>query len=595
MVMQDNKSRTSGTFLWLFIMLIIVLLFTPAETLFAQLTANTDRTTLSIDETINLQIKSNQDSGEPDFSVLSKNFQVLGKSQGQNYSLINGIASRSHTWNITLLPLTTGKVTIPAIKIGKETTQPIHLIIKKQSSSPGIDGNDVYLKINLSDNKSYYVQQQIMVTVQLFHRIGFANASLDDLKIDNAVVEKIGEDANYSKTIGKHRYNIIERRYAVYPQQSGSLIIPALTFTGKAEIRQSFSLFSQAGKRIISRTKPITIKVLPIPGSYTGKLWLPAEYLSIEAKILEDSSNIIAGEAITRHIIVTATGLLGSQLPSTSIPASKAIKTYPDKEQLHNQLLDGKVIGSRTDTIAIIPLKAGSFTLPEINIDWWNTSTNQQETAHLAAQTLSAQPNSELNTPIEPVKQKSQVQKNKPVDNTSEPITAQDTTARDIIYKDPPLTKNSWFLVSIALIILWLLTLLLWLVNSAKNKHRVKKQLSTAKQQSFNHSQAEKYLHDFYLACYNNDAYSSSQSLVQWAEFYFNKSIISDLAGVIELTHNKELTQAIMKLESSQYSQDKENWQGESLSTALKHYLQQQKDRKSKKVRTPQALSSLNP
>ena len=51
----------------------------------------------------------------------------------------------------------------------------------------------------------------------------------------------------------------------------------------------------------------------------------------IESEILEDSKSIISGEAITRHIIVRATGLLGSQLPAVSLPSSKAIKIYPDK------------------------------------------------------------------------------------------------------------------------------------------------------------------------------------------------------------------------------------------------------------------------
>jgi len=592
--MQNNKIQTLSNILWL----IIILLSVPANAVFAKVIASTDRTTLSIDESINLQIKSDNNSAEPDFSVLNTDFQILGKSQSQNYSLINGVASRSHTWNISLLPLKTGKITIPAIKVGKESTQAIHLLVKQQSSSPGVDGKDVYLKTFLktksSDNKTYYVQQQIMLSVQIFHRIGFANASLNDLKIENTVIEKIGEDANYSKTVGKHRYNIIERRYAIYPQQSGPLTIPALTFTGRAEIQQSFSLFSQPGRRIISRSKPIKLTILPVPDSYTGKLWLPAAYLSIEAKILEDSNTITAGEAITRHIIVTATGLLGSQLPAITIPASKAIKTYPDKEQLHNQLLDGEVTGSRTDTIAIIPLKPGSFTLPEITIDWWNTTTNQQESAHLPAQTLSAQPNSEQTTQTEVLKVKPQPQQNNTIVNTLEQIAAQ-TSAKELYYKDLPLTKNNWFWVSIALFIVWLLTLLSWLISSAKYKHTVKKHTPDAEQRSYNHSQAEKHLHDFHLACYNNDAYNSSQSLVQWAEFYFNKSIISDLAGVIELTHNKELTQAIMELESCQYSQEKEQWQGKHLSTALKNYLQQKKNKKSKKIIEPQAFSSLNP
>ena len=232
----------------------------------AEVTASTGRTVLSIDESIMLQIKSNDSSGDPDLSALESDFKIINKSQSQNYSFINGKSSSSHTWNISLLAKKTGEVTIPAIKVGNESTKPIHLIIQASSATPGVDGKEAFLKISISDNvqKEFYVQQQIFITVQLFHRIRFSNASLSELELNNTVIEKLGEDNNYNKTIAKHRYNIIERKYAVYPQQSGELIIPAMIFTGNIEVRQNFSLFSQPGRQIVSRTKPIKLNILAI-------------------------------------------------------------------------------------------------------------------------------------------------------------------------------------------------------------------------------------------------------------------------------------------------------------------------------------------
>ncbi|MCK5665275.1 MAG: hypothetical protein KAI17_17430, partial [Thiotrichaceae bacterium] len=50
----------------------------------AEVTASTGRTVLTIDESIMLQIKSNDSSGDPELSVLDNNFKVLNKSQSQN-------------------------------------------------------------------------------------------------------------------------------------------------------------------------------------------------------------------------------------------------------------------------------------------------------------------------------------------------------------------------------------------------------------------------------------------------------------------------------------------------------------------------------
>jgi len=570
----------------------------------AKVTASTDRNTLSIDETITLKITSEDNSGTPDLTEIESDFQIMGRGQSQNYSMINGHASHTNTWSITLLPKKTGTITIPAIKVGNETTHAISLVIQKQSSTPAIDGKDVFLKITLSSSgsdtltpdpasdvdseqpNSFYVQQQIILTVRLFHRIRFSNATLSDLALKNTVVEKLGNDAKYSKVIASNRYNIIERRYAIYPQQSGKLIIPAMTFSGNAEISQNFSLFSRPGRQIISRTKAITLDILPIPESYTGKIWLPAKSLEIESEIIEDTNLITEGEAFTRHIVLRAKGLLGSQLPTSSVASSKTLKTYPDKEKLSNQLINGDVVGVRRDTVAIIPLKAGPFTLPEIKIDWWNTKTNQQETSHLAAQTFLAQQSNETTTDAE-------AHQPAPLATTEKTIQTDKPTAETvekIVYKEPHFTKDPWFWLSVALLIIWMITLALLIAASSQKKKITKKIVNN----SFHH-QHKNYLQAVYDACLDNDANKASQTLIQWAKDYFQQPMLSGLSAIIQITDDESLNQAINELESSQYSQDKHSWDGKILISVLKHFIEQNKTEEQNRSKQPQAFSSLNP
>ena len=608
-VVKTIVKRTGLKLLSTFFYLILLL---QTTLVMAEVTASTGRTVLSIDETFVLEIKSENASGDPDLTALEENFQIMGRSQSQNYSLINGHASQTHIWNITLLPKRTGELTIPAIKVGNDTTHAIHLVIQKQSSTPGIDGKKVFLEINLDNSsknnstsvddstsitdKIYYVQQQIIITVKLFHRIRFSNASLSDLELTNTVVEKLGNDANYSKVVGKHRYNIIERRYALYPQQSGELTIPAITFSGNAEISQNFSLFSRPGRQIISRTKSITLNILPIPENYTGKNWLPAENLQIESEIIEDTNSITTGEAITRNIIVRAKGLLGSQLPPTSVASSNMIKTYPDKEKLSNQLINGEVIGIRHDTVAIIPLKSGKFSLPEIKIDWWNTKTNQQETTRLAAQTFLARSSNEPAADIQDrqLKTSSNVvaASDTPVQKKSEQSEQQITeTIEKIIYKEVSITKNLWFWISIALFITWSVTLALFFVVSAKNKKLMKQ----ASKDILNNNYHKEYLQAVYDACGDNNAGKASRALIQWAGDYFKQPMLSGLSAVLQEIDDEQLTNAINDLESSQYSQDKQSWNGAALSTALTHCIKQKIIHQQSKRKRPQAFVSLNP
>ncbi len=576
------------------LILFIFIILLPITDTLAKVTASTGRTVLSIDESIILQLKSSDNSNDPDLSVLENDFKIINKSQSKNFSFINGKTSSTHTWSISLLAKNTGEISIPAITVGDESTKPIHLIIRQPSATPGIDGKEAFLKVLIVDNEEneFYVQQQILLKVQLFHRVRFTNASLSELELNNTVIEKLGEDNNYNKVISKHRYNIVERTYAIYPQQSGELTIPSIVFNGNIEVRQNYSLFSQPGRQIASRTKPLTLNILPIPEDYKGKNWLPAESLVIESEILEDPLNIISGEAITRHIVVRATGLLGSQLPALSVPSSKSIKSYPDKEQLNSQLVNGKVVGSRRDTIAIIPLREGPFTLPEIKINWWNVKTRQVETAILEAKTLVAQNNPDIQA--EPVSRPIEAIKSGTADSTTakSPIKTITETIEKIVYKPIALTKNVWFWISIGLLISWLITLILLIIALSKSKS--KKTSSTQQKSKSSKEEHNQLLQSLQVYCQNNDAHNSSDALVYWAQFYFNKPSLNGLSQIIELILDESLINAINTLESSQYSANKHDWSGSDLSSAVINFIKQ--DRLNKQSHKQQhQFTPLNP
>ncbi|MBE9525566.1 MAG: protein BatD [Proteobacteria bacterium] len=575
------------------LILFIFIILLPITDTLAKVTASTGRTVLSIDESIILQLKSSDNSDDPDLSVLENDFKIINKSQSKNFSFINGKTSSTHTWSISLLAKNTGEISIPAIIVGDESTKPIHLIIRQPSTTPGIDGKEAFLKVSIVDNEEneFYVQQQILLKVQLFHRVRFTNASLSELELTNTVIEKLGEDNNYNKVISKHRYNIVERTYAIYPQQSGELIIPPIVFNGNIEVRQNYSLFSQPGRQIASRTKPLTLNILPIPEDYSGKNWLPAESLVIESEILEDPSNIVSGEAITRHIVVRATGLLGSQLPALSVPSSKSIKSYPDKEQLNSQLVNGKVVGSRRDTIAIIPLREGLFTLPEIKINWWNVKTRQVETAILEAKTLVAQNNPDIQA--EPVSPPIEATKPDTTNGTADKssINTITETIEKIVYKPVALTKNIWFWISIGLLISWLITLILLIMALSKSKS--KKTNSTQQKSKSSKEEHDQLLKSLQVYCQNNDAHNSSDALVYWAQFYFNKPSLNGLSQIIELILDEPLINAINTLESSQYSANKQDWSGSNLSSAVINFIKQ--DRLNKQSHKQHQFTPLNP
>jgi len=566
-------------------LLIFTLLLLISNTLLAEVTAKTNRTVLSIDETLMMKIvQTNGSSGEPDLSALKKNFQILSQSQSQNFSFINGRSSSSHTWDLTLLAKDTGEVMIPAIPVGNESTQPIQLFVKKPSATPAIDGKEIFVKVTITPDNQVYVQQQVLLTVSLFNRVRFTNASLSELEVENAVVERIGDESSFRKLIGQHDYNVIERRYAIYPQKSGKLEIPGIIFTGNIEQQQGgFSLFSRSGRRVISRTEAISLEVLPIPSSYTGKDWLPAKHITIESDILEDEQSIKAGEALTRRIVVSAVGLIGSQLPAINVPSSTGYKSYPDKETISSQLIENEIVGTRQDSMAIIPVHSGQITLPEVKIDWWNTDTQQMETTILPAKTLSVAKNKSMpeltqSTPTQQKKIKRSIERKPEAD--TKPI--QQITSQTV-----SVMHNIWFWISITLLFLWLTTLGFFLSRSKNTSQKPVIQLQTSTDIQQIHKQLKQ-------SCSENDPLKTTRLMVSWARLYLHDSSISGLAQVLELIDDQELIHEINHLEQSRYAAVQQNWSGKSFCQALDRFIQQHTMDKDRQAHQ-QTLAPLNP
>src|SRR5690606_36548827 len=98
---------------------------------------------------------------------------------------------------------------------------------------------------------------------------------------------------------------------------------------------------------------------------------------------------LYVGDPITRTITVTAEGLTGAQLPALPSFTLNDLNIYQDQAQIDDQKNNGKIISSRTETSAIVAAKAGDYTLPALTIHWWNTRTQEFETATLPASGLS--------------------------------------------------------------------------------------------------------------------------------------------------------------------------------------------------------------
>lgn len=367
---------------WLALVLLLALHAAGAE---ARVDAQVDRERLSLAESLLLTIRvtGSLDAEVPDLSALERDFELLGTSRNSSFSIGGGQRETATEWQITLAPRRSGQLRIPPLAIAGEQTPAITITVDNDAPHAAASG-EVRLEVD-TDHDELYVQQQLLLTVRVLHAVNLnRGATLEPPAIDDALVQELGENT-YTKTIAGRRFAVFERRYAVFAQRSGELLIPSLGF--RASVGGAGGWFDQFGARAIRlRSREKRLRVLPPVDAATP--WLPARVLTLVETWDKDPQTLRAGDSATRTITLRARGLTAAQLPPLPSAAVDGLRFYPDQPRLEDTPQDDGVLGSRSESAAVIAGRAGRFVLPPIELRWWDTQHRRFETALIPERTL---------------------------------------------------------------------------------------------------------------------------------------------------------------------------------------------------------------
>jgi hypothetical protein len=389
----------------------------------AAVMASLDRNTIHTGDSAILRITTSGDDvgNQPDLAPLRKDFEILGTSTSNQIQIINGQRSEKYEWLIELEPLTKGTIQVPALDVGNSKTPALTLNVSEQPASATAQAGDpIFIRSEINSSQSdTYVQQQILYTTRLYYRIPLIEGSFTDPKIDNAVLEQLGNDKQYNTTIDGQNYQVLERSYAIYPEHSGRLTITPTIFNGRtvsATGRQSAfgrmdSLFEQmlsqrglnnqffggtpfgsAGKRVRLASNTLTLEVKPQPASYHGAHWLPTQNLVLHDSWAKTAPVIHAGEPVTRTLTLEAKGLEASQLPNLQLQGTDNLRIYPEQPELSNRTDGDWIYGRSEQRFTYVASQPGKLSIPAIHVSWWDTVNHKQQNTVIPAWDITIKP-----------------------------------------------------------------------------------------------------------------------------------------------------------------------------------------------------------
>ena len=342
-------------------------------------------------------------------------FDVLmgpSTSTQQSFSFVNGHTSQqsSITYTYVLMAVKNGTFVIPSAKATVAGNAAVSSALKitvsgkprqggggqaGQQQSRRVDragshisGNDLFLRVT-ANKQRVYEQEPVLLTYKVYTQVELTalEGKMPDLQgFHTQEIPLPQQKTFHTETVNGRPYNCVTwSQYVMFPQMSGKLTIPILTFNGIVMQQNPdidpFEAFFNGGSGYIEVKKSISapsvdIQVLPLPAK-------PANFsggvgrFSITSSL--DKKSVKAGEPVNVRLVVSGTGNMKLlKQPELNVP--KDFEKYDAKITDKTSLTTDGVTGSMIYDILIVPRNKGRYTIPAAKFVYFDTQANQYKT-----------------------------------------------------------------------------------------------------------------------------------------------------------------------------------------------------------------------
>ena len=259
---------------------------------------------------------------------------------------------------------------------------------RMRSAGSAISGSDLFIKVS-ANKKRVHEQEPILLTYKVYTQVELTQleGKMPDLKgFHTQEVPLPQQKTFHTETVNGRPYKCVTwSQYVMYPQMTGSLEIPSITFKGIV-VQQNRNVdpmeaFFNGGSGYIEVKKDIkapgiTLQVDPLPqrpANFSGGVGK----FNISASL--DKKEVKAGEPITLRVVVGGIGNL-KLLKQPVVNFPKDFDKYDAKVTDKTRLTANGVEGNMVYDFLAVPRNQGSYTIPSVEFTYYDTSKNAYKT-----------------------------------------------------------------------------------------------------------------------------------------------------------------------------------------------------------------------
>ncbi|MFQ5454052.1 MAG: BatD family protein, partial [Candidatus Zixiibacteriota bacterium] len=265
-------------------------------------------------------------------------------------------------------------VELTVLNKGTSATQ---RLLNKAQDNKG-KSKDYFLEA-IVDNKNPYVNEQITLTLKYFIAIQYyGSPELTEPATTGFWTEILGNKTPYYQKINNRNYKVIERKYALFPTQTGELTIGRATIRStvasrKRRYRDPFNVFGDffgRGEEVTIRSLPVKINVKPLPAK--GR---PSDFTGTIGKFKINSSvnkrEVEVNQPVSVTIKISGTGNIKS-VAEPVIPELPDFRTYKASSSENISKRNDKIGGTKIYEEVFIPKRPGELEIPALSFNYFD-------------------------------------------------------------------------------------------------------------------------------------------------------------------------------------------------------------------------------
>lgn len=319
-------------------------------------------------------------------SNITYTYMLMAQKEG-NYEIapatvqVKGETYESNTLRIKVLPPDSNA---PASSRGNNSSSGT-----SRNSNKSVGAKDLFITATVSKT-NVYEQEALLLTYKVYTRVNLQTlrGDMPDLKDFHTQEVPLPRQKQFKLEHYKgSNYNTtIWSQYVLFPQRSGKLTIPAITFEGKIAVKNEsvdpfdaffngLDAYSTINKRVPAPSLNINVKPLPSgrPDNYSGGVG----HFDMTSEIT--GTNVKTNDAVTLRIVLSGTGnmkLMGE--PEPEWPAD--FEAYDPKTENNFKMTSRGLSGTKVIEYLAIPRHPGDFNLPPVEYSYFDTQSGKYRT-----------------------------------------------------------------------------------------------------------------------------------------------------------------------------------------------------------------------